>query len=67
MNSIDNKYVAILETRVDHLETELSQLDSLLKKVGFPEGIATLKETAEELLRQDGAIEIFESSEGAEM
>ena len=67
MNSIDNKYVAILETRVDHLETELSKLDSLLKKVGFPEGIATLKETAEELLRQDGAIEIFESSEGAEM
>ncbi len=27
MNSIDNKYVALLESRVDHLETELSQLD----------------------------------------
>ncbi|MBS0626202.1 MAG: hypothetical protein JSS32_09150 [Verrucomicrobia bacterium] len=53
MNSIDNKYLASLETRIDHLETELTQLDDLLRSVGFPEGVLTLKETAEELLRED--------------
>lgn len=63
MNSIDNKYVALLESRVDHLETELSQLDHLLKQVGFPEGIATLKETAQEILEEDGAVEIAEGFE----
>ncbi|MBX9743914.1 MAG: hypothetical protein K2X08_01740 [Chlamydiales bacterium] len=58
MNSVDNKYVALLESRIDFLETELFQLNLLLKKVGFPEGILTLKDTAEEILREDGAIEI---------
>ncbi len=62
MNS-DNKYVASLESRVDHLETELSQLDLLLKKVGFPEGIQTLKETAEELLQEAEIFNHFEESE----
>ena len=66
MNSIDNKYVAALETRVDRLETELTQLGLLLKKVGFPDGIATLKESALEILEQDGAMEILEGSEGLE-
>lgn len=66
MNSIDNKYVAALETRVDQLETELTQLGLLLKKVGFPDGIATLKESALEILEQDGAMEILEGSEGLE-
>lgn len=59
MHSIDNKYVAVLESRVDLLETELFQLDLLLKQVGFPEGIVTLKETAEEILRENGIIESF--------
>jgi hypothetical protein len=62
MNS-DNKYVASLESRVDHLETELSQLDLLLKKVGFPEGIITLKETAEEILLEAEIFNRFEESE----
>ena len=53
MHSPDNKYVAVLESRVDYLETELDQLNTLLQQVGFPEGIATLKETAEEILRED--------------
>ncbi len=66
MNSIDNKYVAALETRVDQLETELTQLNLLLKKVGFPDGIATLKESALEILEQDGAMEVLEGSEGIE-
>lgn len=63
MNSIDNKYVALLESCVDFLETELFQLDLLLKKVGFPEGIPTLKDTAEEILREDGEIEVFNQLE----
>jgi hypothetical protein len=63
MNSIDNKYVASLESRVDHLETELSQLNLLLQKVGFPEGIQTLKETAEEILQEDGEMEIYNGFE----
>ena len=42
--------IAKLESQVDHLEAELTYLDGLLIEVGFPEGITTLKETAEELL-----------------
>lgn len=53
MNIIDNKYVASLESRVDYLETELSQLDELLREVGFTDGILTLKYTAEEILREE--------------
>lgn len=64
MDSIDNKYVAALESRFDQLETELTQLNLLLKKVGFPDGIATLKESAQEILEQDGAMEVLEGSEG---
>lgn len=46
--------VAQLESQIDHLEAEMSYLNGLLFEVGFPEGIKTLKETAEELL-QEGA------------
>lgn len=42
--------IAKLETQVDYLETEISYLNDLLVRVGFPEGIATLKETALEIL-----------------
>ena len=42
--------IAILETRIDYLETEISYLNDLLVRVGFPDGIATLKETALEIL-----------------
>lgn len=66
MDSIDNKYVAILESRVDFLETELSQLNALLKKVGFPEGIITLKGAAQEILAEDGPLEVFEGCEESE-
>ncbi len=43
--------IAILETRIDFLETELTYLNDLLTRVGFPQGITTLKETALEVLR----------------
>ena len=66
MDSIDNKYVATLESRVDFLETELYQLNSILKRVGFPQGIVTLKGAAEEILAEDGALEVLEGCEESE-
>ena len=44
--------VACLESQVDHLESELTYLNGLLVEVGFSDGIQTLKETAEELLKE---------------
>lgn len=44
--------VAALESQVDLLEAELTYLNGLLVEVGFPEGIETLKVTAEELLAE---------------
>lgn len=53
------KKAAYLESLVDHLKTELSHLNDLMIQVGFPEGIATLKMTAQELLSEK---EIFEET-----
>ncbi len=47
-----NSKVAGLESQVDLLESELSYIDQLLLKCGFPEGIKTLKMTVEELLSE---------------
>lgn len=46
------KKIAKLETIQDHLQTELSYLDSLLKSVGFEGGIRTMKAVAEDILIQ---------------
>jgi hypothetical protein len=58
-----NTRVAALESQVDLLEAELTYLNGLLIEVGFPEGIETLKATAEELLA-DGAMAPQEHIEG---
>ena len=42
--------VAILETKVDLLETELHYLNTILVRCGFPKGIDSLKATVEEIL-----------------
>lgn len=42
--------VARLESIQDQLETELTELDHLLRSVGFPEGLASVKAVAQELL-----------------
>ncbi len=47
-----NSRIAGLESHVDLLESELSYIDQLLLKCGFPEGIKTLKKTVEELLSE---------------
>jgi hypothetical protein len=44
------KKVAGLESKVDALESELSHLDVILRRSGFPQGINTLRSTVEELL-----------------
>ena len=53
----NHQKIAVLESHVDHLETELSYLNALLIKCGFTGGIATLKMTAEELLKENQALE----------
>ncbi|HEX2578944.1 MAG TPA: hypothetical protein VHK67_00885 [Rhabdochlamydiaceae bacterium] len=56
-----NSKIAGLESQVDLLESELSYIDQLLLKCGFPEGIKTLKMTVEELLSQSVDIDEGES------
>lgn len=43
------KRLSQLETEYDQLFSEISQLDHLLKKVGFAGGLVAFKETAEEI------------------
>lgn len=50
------KKVAYLEFVEDQLSTELNYIDKLLKSVGFPRGLASVKEVAQDIL-QDRAQE----------
>jgi hypothetical protein len=51
MNENDyKKKIAKLETINDQLQAEFNHLEHLLKKVGFEEGIKSLKDAAKELL-----------------
>ncbi len=45
--------VASLESKIDMLEAELTYLNDMLVRCGFPEGVKTLKETVVELLAED--------------
>ena len=45
------KMTAYLESKVDMLETEISYLDTMLRKCGFPEGIQSLKLAVSEVLK----------------
>lgn len=47
------KRISELESLNDQMVSELRYLDKLLKKIGFEEGIKTLKFAAEEMLDQD--------------
>ena len=46
------RQIAALESQLDQFESELGNLDDILKKCGFPEGISTLKSTVEELIAE---------------
>ena len=45
--------VAKLESLNDQLTAEFNHLNNVLKKLGFNEGIKTLKEAASEMLEKD--------------
>lgn len=47
------KRIAELESINDQLLSEIRFLDSLLRQVGFEEGLKTLKSAAKELLEQE--------------
>lgn len=51
------KKIAKLETINDQLIAEFSYLNKITKKLGFQEGIKTLKEAAKELLQEKGLSE----------
>lgn len=46
------KKIAKLESQNDQLIAEFAHLDALLKKLGFEDGIITLKEAANEMLER---------------
>ena len=52
-----NGKIAVLESKVDMLESELTYLNELLIKCGFPQGINTLKATVEEILSENTIFE----------
>lgn len=44
------KYLSRLESQNDHLVTQIQNIDQLLRKVGFEDGLESLKNAASELL-----------------
>lgn len=52
------KKIAALEFANDQLLSELTYIDHLLKLIGFPEGLVTIKAAAHHILEED-----IESSE----
>ncbi|NGX36037.1 MAG: hypothetical protein K1000chlam1_00874 [Candidatus Anoxychlamydiales bacterium] len=47
------KKIGTLESKLDLLETEFDYINKILKRCGFTKGIATLKESALELLEEN--------------
>jgi hypothetical protein len=47
------KRIAKLESLNDQLTAEFAHLDTMLKKLGFEDGIITLKEAAAEMLEKN--------------
>jgi len=57
------KKIAYLESVNDQLSTEVSYVDNLMRLLGFSEGLATVKATAQEILEK--GIDIDESEQNA--
>lgn len=47
------KKIAMLESKLDLIETEFDYLNKILIKCGFSKGIITLKESATELIAEN--------------
>lgn len=54
------KKIALLESVNDHLQTEVENLDAMMRLVGFAHGIATVKATAQEMIDKGISFEIVE-------
>jgi hypothetical protein len=54
MNALNKllQAIAVLESKIDLLETEQTHVNQLLKECGLPKGIQSLKESAQEILRK---------------
>lgn len=52
-NKKENAKIAALESQVDHLESELAYVNTLLVRFGFTEGVTSLKMSLEEILTAD--------------
>lgn len=46
------KRIAYLEFVNDQLQSELRYVDQLLRLIGFPEGLKTVREAAEEVIEE---------------
>lgn len=57
-SSMENKLleqrVAYLEFVNDQLTSELQYVDHLLRIIGFPEGLTTIKDAAKEVIQEEG-------------
>ncbi len=53
------KKIAVLESLNDQLSTEVSYVDNMMRLLGFSEGLATVKATAQEII--DKGLNIDES------
>ena len=60
IDEVLKRKVAVLESKLDLVESELSHLDGILRQCGFPGGIVTLKTTVEELIAETKIPEEFE-------
>ena len=53
MENTLQKRVAYLEFINDQLQAELHYVDQLLKIIGFPEGLDTIKDVAQEVIEEE--------------
>ncbi len=52
-NKSYEKKIAYLEFVNDQLSTEITYIDQLLRLIGFPDGIATIKTAAQEVIEEE--------------
>lgn len=52
-NALEKK-IAYLEFINDQLASEIQYVDRLLRLIGFPEGLETIKSAAQEVIDEDG-------------
>ncbi len=52
-NTLEQK-IAYLEFVNDQLHSEIHYVDRLLKLIGFPDGLETIKSAAQEVIEEEG-------------